>query len=147
MAGWIAEVEALSAARPPHPALDRHAVLVETELPRSQIISGDGERQMHRSLSVVRRDPAARRGQSRDRGAATEEQQDRRLPGSQRYQARTRIQYPEAKNISIESGDPVEVDDVEGGLQDVRNDRHDDPLYAIRIVPYRTGCAMGRTRT
>ena len=56
--GGIAEVDALPAAFPAHPALDRDAARSEMTFPRGQVIGGNRERHVHGSVAVVRGDAA-----------------------------------------------------------------------------------------
>ena len=125
MTSGVAEVDTLPAAIPPYSALDRDAAFLETELPCAQSLGGDGESQVHGSLPIVWRDPTARRVHAGDRRAAPEEEQDGRLPGVQRYQARAGIEDTKAEDISIESDDGVKIVYVESGLHDVRDDRQE----------------------
>src|SRR5688572_311390 len=115
MTGGVAEVNTLSAAIPSYSALDRDAAFFEKELPCAQSLIGDGEGQMQLSLTIVRRDPTARRVQPRDGGAAPEEEQDGRLPRVERYQALSSIEYAKAEDISIKIDNCVEIVHVESG--------------------------------
>lgn len=116
MTGRVPEVNTLPAAIPPHSTFDRYAAFLKAELPYAQRLGGDGEGKVHRALPIVRWDPTVRRVHPRDCSAPPEEEQDGRLPGLQRYQARTGIEYTKAKDISIKSDGRVEIVYVESGL-------------------------------
>ena len=146
MTGGVAEVDTLPAAIPPYSAFDRDAAFLEMEFPCAQSLGGDGESYVHGALPIVRWDPTARRVQARDRSATPEEELDGRLSRVQRYQARTGIEYAKTEDISIKSGDRIEIVYVESGLQDARDDRHrnlHDSLWRPNELPF---CCGGLVR-
>ena len=123
MSGGIAEVNASSAAIPPHSTLDRDARFSKAALPQAECVGSDGKGQVHGSSAIMRWDPTAWPVQPGDRRTALEEEKDGRLACVHRHEARTRIEYAKAKDVSIEPDDCVEIVHVERSLQNAGNSR------------------------
>jgi hypothetical protein len=143
MTSGVAKVKTLPAAIPPHSALDRDAPLLETKFPRGQSLDPDGESQVHGAVPVVLWNPTARCVQASNRRAPPEEEQDGPLARVHRYQARTRVKYAKAKNVSIKSDDNIEIVDVESGLKDARDGCHRNQPCGIegRRCPNLVACS------
>src|SRR5712692_1838472 len=120
----IAEIDAVATARPVGAAFDGDATLAEPAFPRRQLVGGDRKRQVQRSVAIVRRDRAAGQVHGLERGAAAKQQQHALAADIVGAKARIAGQGRELEHPLVETSRPLEVIDVEAGLEHTAELRH-----------------------
>ena len=115
----IAEVKAGPAARPLDSALDSDAPADEPRTPAVQIRGIDGERQVHLSIAVVRRNHSSRNFDRLERRPLAEQQQHLLRVHAQGAEAVILHQPLEAEQLRIKSSRSVDVIHIERRLHNL----------------------------
>src|SRR5262249_30300017 len=113
----IAEIDALAAAAPSGPTLDRDATFAEPLRPVGKLVGADRKRNMQRAVAVVRRDGSARHAPGFEREAAPEEEQHALAADVIGAEARVTCEHREPEHDLVEPRRAIEIVDVEARLQ------------------------------
>ncbi len=112
----VAEVDAMSAARPIGPAFDGDTLIPQSLLPFLQCLRRNCKREMQWSMSVVRRNGAAGHANG-FQGRAPAKQQEHALPADV-VGAKARIvgECFQSQHLLVKACRTIEIIDVEAGL-------------------------------
>lgn len=113
----VAEVDAVSATRPIGATFDRDTMRAQPLFPLRQGVTSDGEREMQRPVTIVRRDRASRHSNGLQRRAAAKQQEH--APAAHVVGAKTGV-MPEERQLEhllIEARCPVEIIDIKAGFE------------------------------
>src|SRR5262249_30070261 len=103
MAIRVAEVDAVASARPVGAALDRNAVLAQPLLPRCKLVCRDRERDVQRTVPIVRRNRTAGHADGFERRPAVEEEQHARTGYVIGAKTRVRSQRLEPEHVLVKA--------------------------------------------
>jgi hypothetical protein len=113
----IAEIDAVSATRPIGATFKRDAVLAQPLFPLGQRVASNGEGEMQRTVTVVRRNGASRHSNRLQRRAAAKQQQDALAAYSIGAKTRVMRQDGQLEHLLIEPRCPVQIIDIKAGFE------------------------------
>src|SRR6516162_2665927 len=133
MTVWVAEINAVAAARPVRAGLDSDPGFGEASFPGLALIRGNGKCHMDRATSVVRWNAAARKMHRLKRMAA-QQQQHATMADVVGAKPRIAVNAVQPENLLIERTGPLERVDIEHCFENAEKRRHLCPACAALVA-------------